>query len=206
MKLHYETISDEMKKVIMLLMNIELFNSFRLVGVTGLSLHLGHRTSVDVGFFAGGGFNTKTIVGILESSFGKSILIIRALQNGVSAVLNNIKVDVYDWKVPFAKPAQIIDGIRPASIEDIFANKCEAILDRRSEKDFCDIGEILKHFSLTELINVLHQRYPFISLGALFSLLVKESAVIRDEIIKLLDENSFEKYSYLIKIKLEQLS
>jgi predicted nucleotidyltransferase component of viral defense system len=204
MSLYYETISDEMKQVLLRLMEIDEFDPFRLVGGTSLSLQLGHRTSVDVDFFAGGGFNTKSIIGILESSFGKSIFITRSLQNGVSAVINNVKLDIYDWKVPFTKPARTIDGIRLASIEDIFANKCEALIDRRSEKDFCDIGEILKSFQINDLVTTLHQRYPFISLGAVSSILVKESIIVRDETIKLLRENSFEKYSSVVKMKLKE--
>jgi len=204
MSLYYDTISDEMKEVLIQLMEIDEFHPFRLVGGTSLSLQLGHRKSVDVDFFAGGGFSTKSIIGILESSFGNSIFITRSLQNGVSAVIDNVKVDIYDWKVPFAKPARIIDGIRLASIEDIFANKCEALIDRRSEKDFCDIGEILKSFQMNDLITTLRQRYPFISLGAVSSILVKESIIVRDETIKLLRENSFEKYSSVIKMKLKE--
>lgn len=204
MKLHYETISTEMKEVMIQLMAVEEFNSFRLVGGTSLALQLGHRVSVDLDFFAGGGIDTRTIAGTIRNNFGESALITRVLQNGINAVINGIKVDIYDWKVPFAKPPLIVDGLRLASVEDLFANKCEALIDRKSEKDFCDIAEIFKHIKLPLLIPTLKQRYAFISLGAIFTILIKENAIIKDETIKLLKGNTFEKYFILVKKELKE--
>lgn len=48
---HYQTISDLLKRILFDLMSMEELNSFRLVGGTALSLHIGHRMSVDIDLF-----------------------------------------------------------------------------------------------------------------------------------------------------------
>lgn len=47
-KLHYNTVTPTLKKILHLLMDEPIFNPFRLVGGTNLSLRLGHRKSVDI--------------------------------------------------------------------------------------------------------------------------------------------------------------
>lgn len=49
--LHYETVTPELKQVLLDLMSNSLFESFRLVGGTSLSLRYGHRMSIDIDLF-----------------------------------------------------------------------------------------------------------------------------------------------------------
>ena len=46
--LHYETVKPYLKEILDMLMAEELFNPFRLVGGTNLSLRFGHRISEDI--------------------------------------------------------------------------------------------------------------------------------------------------------------
>lgn len=49
--LHYETVKPYLKEILDMLMAEELFNPFRLVGGTNLSLRFGHRISEDIDLF-----------------------------------------------------------------------------------------------------------------------------------------------------------
>ncbi len=51
MALHLNTVSQLLWDSLKLLMTIEEFNMFRIVGGTSLSLQLGHRESVDIDLF-----------------------------------------------------------------------------------------------------------------------------------------------------------
>ena len=44
--LHYETVTPELKQILFRLMASPLFEPFRLVGGTSLSLRFGHRMSI----------------------------------------------------------------------------------------------------------------------------------------------------------------
>lgn len=50
-KLHYETVSPLLRKILNDIMGNSIFEPFYLVGGTSLSLRLGHRKSVDIDLF-----------------------------------------------------------------------------------------------------------------------------------------------------------
>ncbi|WP_228378406.1 MULTISPECIES: nucleotidyl transferase AbiEii/AbiGii toxin family protein [Chryseobacterium] len=49
--LYYNTVNDGLKNSLQILMKSDVFENFRLVGGTSLSLQLGHRISVDIDLF-----------------------------------------------------------------------------------------------------------------------------------------------------------
>lgn len=49
--LYYNTINVRLKKSLLTIMEAPIFNNFRLVGGTALSLLIGHRESVDIDLF-----------------------------------------------------------------------------------------------------------------------------------------------------------
>src|SRR5690554_3092172 len=49
--LYYNTVNDILKKSLHTIMKAPVFNNFRLVGGTALSLQIGHRESVDIDLF-----------------------------------------------------------------------------------------------------------------------------------------------------------
>jgi predicted nucleotidyltransferase component of viral defense system len=54
----------------------------------------------------------------------------------------------------------MIDGIRLVSKKDIAAMKLNAIAGRGSKKDFIDVYQLLKDFSLVEMLAFYSQKYP----------------------------------------------
>ena len=50
-ELHYNTVTPLLREILSMLMAEPLFNPFRLIGGTNLSLRLGHRKSIDIDLF-----------------------------------------------------------------------------------------------------------------------------------------------------------
>jgi len=168
-KLHWETVTPELQSVLHQFMKEPIFDQFRLVGGTALSLYLGHRASVDIDLFSDTDYGTidfNSIDQYLQSQYpyvskvgpgtvgmGRSFLI------GNDAD-HTIKVDVY-YTEPFVFPLKTIEGIRLASIEEIVAMKFDIVQRVARKKDFWDIHELLDHYSLKNMIELHQQRYPY---------------------------------------------
>ncbi|MCK6607849.1 MAG: nucleotidyl transferase AbiEii/AbiGii toxin family protein, partial [Flavobacterium sp.] len=50
--LYYNTVNDLLKNSLITLMDAPIFQNFRLVGGTALSLQIGHRESIDIDLFS----------------------------------------------------------------------------------------------------------------------------------------------------------
>ena len=136
---------------------------------------------------------------ILINKFDTEVQINRMMQSGLAAIIKNIKVDVYDWKVPFSEEVIEIDGIRLASAKDIFAFKCEALTGRKAEKDFIDIAEISLHFSMEELFRTFQIRYPHYTKGSIMPILLQPSIFERDTSIQYAEGKSWEYYCEVMR-------
>ncbi|UZJ63259.1 nucleotidyl transferase AbiEii/AbiGii toxin family protein [Sphingobacterium sp. KU25419] len=72
MMMHYNTVNIHLKSALNLLMQAPIFDSFRLVGGTSLSLQIGHRLSVDIDLFTDEDYGTidfDEIDRFLENNF-----------------------------------------------------------------------------------------------------------------------------------------
>lgn len=70
--MHYNTVNVFLKNTLIILMASSVFESFRLVGGTALSLQLGHCLSVDIDLFTGspyGSIDFKAIDEFIEKTF-----------------------------------------------------------------------------------------------------------------------------------------
>ncbi|GAB1451829.1 hypothetical protein MASR2M47_18850 [Draconibacterium sp.] len=72
----------------------------------------------------------------------------------------NIKVDIVHYPYLPIAPIENEKGIRFYSSADIAAMKIQAILGRGKKKDFWDLHELLKNFSLQQIIDWHKQKYP----------------------------------------------
>lgn len=167
--LHYNTINDLLKEILLKLMGAKEFDGFRLVGGTSLSLQIGHRISVDIDLFSDlpyGSIDFKSIDSYLDKAFpyvddfrelfpglGKSYLIGNDGNNA-------IKLDVYHTDA-FIAPVRIEDGIRMATVEEIIAMKLDVVQREGRKKDFWDLHELLSDFGLGEMLGLHERRYPY---------------------------------------------
>jgi predicted nucleotidyltransferase component of viral defense system len=150
-------------------MSADVFKDFRLVGGTALSLHRGHRMSVDIDLFSDaeyGSLDFDAIDTFLRSNYsyidtnnydvigmGKSYFI-------GDNQLNCIKLDLF-YTDKFIDKTILIDGLRLASIEEIIAMKMDVILRTGRKKDFWDIHELKDNYSISEMIALHEKRYPY---------------------------------------------
>lgn len=167
--LHYNTINDLLKEILLKLMGAKEFDGFRLVGGTSLSLQIGHRISVDIDLFSDlpyGSIDFKNIDSYLDKEFpyvddfrelfpgiGKSYLIGNDGNNA-------IKLDVYHTDA-FMAPVRIEDGIRMATVEEIIAMKLDVVQREGRKKDFWDLHELLSDYGVGEMLGLHERRYPY---------------------------------------------
>jgi len=150
-------------------MKADVFSTFRLVGGTALSLHLGHRESVDIDLFSDvpyGSLDFESIDNYLKDTFSY----VDHLSNiapamGKSYTIgndknNSVKLDVF-YSDPFVRELIEEDEIRLASIEEIIAMKIDVIQRGGRKKDFWDLHELLDKYSISQMVALHEERYPF---------------------------------------------
>ncbi len=162
------TVSNDLLFILNKLMDSDVFSSFRLVGGTALSLQIGHRKSVDIDLFSDssyGEISFEKIDQFLASNF--EILEYSKLNPslGRSYFVGNdstnlIKLDVY-YTDKFIFPSIDVNGVRMADISEISAMKVDVVQRIGRKKDFWDLHELLRFFSIEEMINLHKLKYPF---------------------------------------------
>lgn len=168
-KLQYQTITPQLKSALDWLVSEEIFNPFRLVGGTALSLQLGHRESVDIDMFSDasyGDIDFAAITAHLKNNFnyvdsldtaiigmGKSYFI------GDSAN-NCIKLDLY-YTDPFIRKYIEIDKIRIAALDEIVAMKVDVVSRVARKKDFWDLHELIDYYTIEQMLQLHKERYEY---------------------------------------------
>ncbi len=167
--LYYNTVNHLLRDTLLTLMKADIFSTFRLVGGTALSLHLGHRESVDIDLFSDvpyGSLDFESIDNYLKDTFSY----VDHLSNiapamGKSYTIgndknNSVKLDVF-YADPFIQELIEDDNIRLASIEEIIAMKLDVIQRGGRKKDFWDLHELLDKYSISQMVALHEERYPF---------------------------------------------
>ena len=167
--LYYNTVTPLLREILIHLMSSDVFADFRLVGGTALSLHRGHRMSVDIDLFTDADYNTinfDRIEAFLRQhypyvdtynynviGFGKSYFIGNSKDDA-------IKLDLF-YTDPFIDKIVEEDNIRLASIEEIIAMKLDVILRTGRKKDFWDIHELREDYTIKEMFALHEKRYSY---------------------------------------------
>ena len=154
--LHVETVSPDTLALLKRIQALDILAGTRLVGGTALALQLGHRSSIDLDFF--GSWGESNLQPELESC--GTVVRTGGTQRMQFYEVNAVKVDFVTYPYAWLKEVSMIDGIRLAHIEDIAAMKLEAIANRGSKKDFMDVAVLLELFSLEQMLDLYHRKYP----------------------------------------------
>ncbi|MEI6647254.1 MAG: nucleotidyl transferase AbiEii/AbiGii toxin family protein [bacterium] len=171
--LHVETVNPDTLLLLKQIQSLGVLSETRLVGGTALALHLGHRCSIDLDFF--GSWGETNLQPELESC--GTVIRTGGTHRMQFYEVNTIKVDFVTYTYAWVQEASIIDGVRLAHIEDIAAMKLEAITNRGSKKDFIDVAVLLEHFSLKQMLELYHRKYPMgLKLHVMRSLVYFEDA------------------------------
>ncbi|MDP5201780.1 nucleotidyl transferase AbiEii/AbiGii toxin family protein [Flavobacterium sp. DG2-3] len=164
--IHWETVNDLLKESLLQLMKAEEFKDFRLVGGTALSLHRGHRMSIDIDLFTDedyGSVDFESIekylfknFGYVDPGFGGIVGMGKSFVIGTDKE-NTIKLDVYYSNDKFIYNPILTNGIRLATVEDIIAMKLDVVLYGGRKKDFWDLHELLPDYTISNMIT-LHKQ------------------------------------------------
>jgi len=169
LKLHYETVSPLLRSILELLMKEDMFQAFRLVGGTGLSLQLGHRESDDIDLFTEVEYGTidfEAIKNYLKGQFSYlETFDFGAIGHGKSYFVGEskdqcIKLDIC-YTDPFIRPILNMDEIRFAEIDDIVAMKIDVVGRGGRKKDFWDLHELLNNYTISQMLQLHQERYPY---------------------------------------------
>lgn len=166
--LYYNTVNDLLKNSLIKLMKSDVFNDFRLVGGTALSLQIGHRESIDIDLFSDSEYGTldfDAIENYLKKNFEYVDFLNTIPAIGKSYFIgdnkeNTVKLDVY-YTDAYIQPHIEIDGIRMATIEEIIAMKIDVIQRGGRKKDFWDIHDLLQSYNINQMLDLHERRYPY---------------------------------------------
>ncbi|MBL7905739.1 MAG: nucleotidyl transferase AbiEii/AbiGii toxin family protein [Bacteroidales bacterium] len=159
--LHPETVESGTFSLLRELMELPALAPFSLVGGTALALQFGHRSSIDIDLFYHEEFDHREIVAALEKEFGSRFDYKQQhTRFGIFCFIDNVKVDLVHYPHQQISDILIENGIRIYGNADIAAMKIQAILGRAKKKDFWDLHELLKHYSLQQLIDWHKQKFP----------------------------------------------
>ncbi len=100
--LFHSTVSPRAMELLKELQALPLLDEFYLVGGTALSLHFGHRISVDLDFFTSKEFNTSVFVDTLKEKY--SISIFAQANNSLTLDVDSVKTDFIRHNYPQLKP------------------------------------------------------------------------------------------------------
>lgn len=150
--LYRKTVASELLALLDQLMTVEALHDLRLVGGTALALQIGHRESVDIDLFGRFDIEDDHLKDIL-SSIGETneINISRSIKQ---FYVNNVKLDIVNYRYAWLDPTVLKEGIRMASLKDIAAMKLSAITQRGSKKDFIDLYYLLQYFSIADIFSI----------------------------------------------------
>lgn len=167
--LQYRAVYPETLELLNTLMQYSELQKFYLVGGTALALQLGHRISVDIDLFTSSDFDTVDIVEKLRKDVElqiimqkeKNLLIVNARKQNSRNEF--VKIDFVKYPYQLLAEVQVVDAIRFLSPDDIIPMKLSAIANRGAKKDFYDIYELLKKYSLKSMLELFVKKYPDIA-------------------------------------------
>lgn len=173
MELYKDVVDPKLDMILYDIMSEHIFDDFRLVGGTNLALRAGHRISTDIDLFTDseyGSIDFGRLEEWLKSKYGyfdvtdNSSIVGRGRSYYVGSDRNNaIKLDLMYENEKFLFPAQIIDKVRMASVEEIAVMKLDAIFRGGRKKDFWDLHYLVVDMGLDlkKLIDLHAVRFEY---------------------------------------------
>ncbi len=159
--LHTRTVEPETLALLKKLMGMSQLNNLCLVGGTALSLKFGHRISIDLDLFQTTPIEIEKTINVLQHTFSVNFIHENLkINHALFCKINQVKVDFVYYPHSLIDEIEIIDGIRMYSNRDIAAMKINAILGRGVKKDFWDLHQLLKLYTLQDIISWYNLKYP----------------------------------------------
>jgi hypothetical protein len=176
---HWETITQDMKELFLILGRHPFSRRFYLAGGTALSLQIGHRRSVDLDFFSEmDEVDESSRREIIHALNPLSPQVVESVGGNLLMVINGIRVGFFGYGYPLIDEIVLVEKNALASIVDIGLMKCDAVISRGSRKDFYDLFYIAMQFPLAKMLDLGKTKYP---LFRDFPLMFLESMILFDQ-------------------------
>jgi hypothetical protein len=168
--LKWNTVTPLLRSALELLMSEPLFNSFRLVGGTSLSLQFGHRESIDIDLFTDlpyGSIDFNAIDKYLRQCYAyvSPAVLPGIISMGMSYIVGTApdkayKLDLF-YTDEFIEPFITIDNVRMATMNEIIAMKLDIVQRKGRKKDFWDLHQFIGKVTVGEMLALHKKRYPY---------------------------------------------
>jgi hypothetical protein len=160
--LHWETISPEMRGIMVGFSQTELGQHFYLAGGTALALQSGHRRSFDLDFFSPVEDIPSIRAPLMNALKSFDPLLADAAWGNLVFLARGVRVGFFSYGYPMVGAFVEAEGARLASVADIGLMKLDALLARASRKDFHDLYVICQQITLRQLLDFAPQKYPHV--------------------------------------------
>jgi hypothetical protein len=158
--LHWQTITPEMRQVMVTFAQSEVGGRFYLAGGTALALQLGHRRSVDLDYFT----QTEDVPALIEP-LNQSLKSLKpeladSSWGNLVFLATGVRIGLYGYGYDLLEPLVEAGESRLASVTDIALMKLDALLGRARRKDFHDLYAICQRQPLRGLLDLAPRKYP----------------------------------------------
>lgn len=155
--MHHSAIDPQTRQTLSQLNKTNLIKTYYLAGGTACALHLGHRLSYDLDFFA---LTPATPEQIRDQLLPLGDLEIYHNQPGTfNGVLNQTKISFFVYPYQLLSQTKLYENTSVASTEDLICMKLEAIGSRGSKRDFVDLYFLLQNLGLNQAIKYYQTKY-----------------------------------------------
>ena len=156
--LYTATVEPVTLELLTQLMRLPMLNAFALAGGTNLALRFGHRLSVDLDLFTNHSFSEQAIADELITIFPTAVKTDQT-KNTLSFSIQGVKVDLLAHRYPLLGAFTTIADVRFWAVEDVVAMKLGAVSGRGAKKDFWDVAELLRYYSLAQMLECFSAKY-----------------------------------------------
>jgi hypothetical protein len=197
-KIFWQTIDNNRKELLEKLSFLKDMG-FYMAGGTALALQMGHRESVDFDFYSEKEFRADNLISEIKK-VSRSLEIEVPDTYSVMGRINGVSVSFFEYEYPLISDFVEEGGVNLASVVDIAAMKCIAVVQRATKRDFVDMYFLNKMFGLRKIFKWVVKKYPMYDIYHVKTALMYFEEAESDVMPKMLVECSWEK----IKVELEK--
>lgn len=155
---YQKCIETPLLELIRSLQNKTYLHNFCLVGGTALTLHLGHRKSVDIDLFSNTNFDAAALLENIHQDYPYQLF--STSNNTLRGSINNIKIDILAHRYRYIQQPIVAEGITFLSKPDIIAMKLNAIsTSGQRSKDYVDVYYLMEEYSLQDMLDFYRTKY-----------------------------------------------
>ncbi len=154
---HREVITTLTEATLRALRDASLLDHFYLAGGTGLALHVGHRLSQDLDFFATDLFDEESVLQRVQTVTDFSL--VAKAPHTLHATIQRSKVSFLGYAYPVLFPCTRFLDVAVADPRDIAGMKISTIASRGTKRDFVDLYVAAQQFGLEALLQLFDRKY-----------------------------------------------